>query len=88
MACGRRCPRDSDQQERALGERLHDHTPLERNDLVFWKGHVGIMLDSDTLLHASGHHMTVVREPLEEARKRILAKTGQDITARKRFQPQ
>jgi len=88
QACGRRCPRDSDQQERALGERLEDQEALKRNDLVFWKGHVGIMLDSETLLHASGHHMTVVREPLKEARTRILAKTGQDITRCKRFQPQ
>lgn len=88
QTCGRTCPRDSDMQERDLGERLDDQAPLQRNDLVFWKGHVGIMLDGESLLHASGAHMSVVREPLAEARARILAKTGQDITCCKRFKPQ
>ena len=40
-----------------------------RGDLVFWKGHVGIMRDADTLLHANGWHMKVVSEPLAEARR-------------------
>ena len=39
-------------------------TPLSRGDLVFWKGHVGIMRDARTLLHANGWHMKVVSEPL------------------------
>jgi cell wall-associated NlpC family hydrolase len=44
---------------------------LQRNDLVFWKGHVGMMLDSATLLHANGYHMQTVVEPLSVAIKRI-----------------
>ena len=51
-------------------------TPLARGDLVFWKGHVGIMRDPDTLLHANGWHMKVVSEPLAEARVRIAANGG------------
>jgi hypothetical protein len=58
---------------------------VKRGDLVFWKGHVGIMEDRETLLHANGHHMLVVREPLEVAVKRI-AEKGSSITAIKRFQ--
>jgi cell wall-associated NlpC family hydrolase len=85
QACGFPCPRDSDMQERELGEKLADDTDLRRNDLIFWKGHVGLMLDETTLLHASGHHMLVVKEPLAEARARILAKTGHDITSCKRI---
>ena len=50
---------------------------LQRGDLVFWRGHVGILLDAETLLHANGHHMAVVIEPLAEAIGRIGAtKTG------------
>jgi cell wall-associated NlpC family hydrolase len=84
QACSLSCPRDSDMQEKSLGEILPPNSPLQRNDLVFWKGHVGLMLDDTTLLHASGHHMRVVKEPLAQARRRILEATGQDITACKR----
>ena len=38
-----------------------------RGDLVFWRGHVGIMRDPETLLHANGHHMAVATEPLASA---------------------
>jgi cell wall-associated NlpC family hydrolase len=46
---------------------------LRRGDLVFWKGHVGIMVDEARMLHASGHHMTVAIEPLRQAVERIAA---------------
>ena len=46
---------------------------LWRNDLVFWRGHVGIMLDAYTLLHANAHHMMVALEPVGEAIRRIEA---------------
>ena len=85
QACGIKAPRDSDQQERALGHEIADTNSLHRNDLVFWKGHVGLMLDQEHLLHASGHHMHVVIEPLAEARSRILQKTGHDLTSCKRL---
>ena len=57
---------------------------LQRGDLVFWKGHVGIMQSEDTLLHANAHHMTVTSEPLAEVTDRIAASGGGAITARKR----
>ena len=87
QACAIACPRDSDMQERALGHAVTRDSGLQRNDLVFWKGHVGIMLDADTLLHANGHHMACIAEPLAEARARIQAKTGHDISAIKRLDP-
>jgi cell wall-associated NlpC family hydrolase len=72
-ACGRACPRDSDQQQ-ALGEPLEigqGLSGLRRNDLVFWKGHVGIMLDGARLLHANAHAMAVAIEDLAAAVARI-----------------
>jgi hypothetical protein len=71
MMAGRPCPRDSDQQEAALGPRLPEGVPLARGDLVFWKGHVGVMADAATLLHATAKFMAVVREPFAEALERI-----------------
>ena len=77
-ACGQRALRDSDMQEQTLGEQLlvNDLANLRRGDLVFWNGHVGIMTDERTLLHANGHHMMVVAEPLKEAVERIAARDG------------
>jgi len=74
-ACGLACPRDSDQQQ-ALGTALDigaDLEGLRRNDLVFWPGHVGMMLDATRLLHANASAMCVSIEDLSTAVKRIEA---------------
>jgi cell wall-associated NlpC family hydrolase len=84
-AAGVETPRDSDMQEAALGDSVAIGGPLARGDLVFWKGHVGIMRDSVTLLHANGWHMKVVSEPLEEARARIAASGGGHVTSVRRL---
>jgi cell wall-associated NlpC family hydrolase len=68
-ACGLACPRDSDQQA-LLGDEA-PATALKRGDLVFWQGHVGMMLDGERLIHANGHHMAVAIEPLAVAMSRI-----------------
>ena len=85
-AAGLASPRDSDMQEAALGEPIAIDAPLMRGDLVFWKGHVGIMRDSATLLHANGWRMKVASEPLAEARNRIAASGGGDATSVRRLQ--
>lgn len=75
-AAGLNAPRDSDMQERALGAPVAfdgDLSVLRRGDLIFWPGHVGIVEDGDTLLHATAAFLSVVREPLAAALKRIEA---------------
>lgn len=57
-------PRDTDMMESALGAELPREAPLKRGDMIFWKGHVGIMLDSTRLIHANGFDMQVSIEPL------------------------
>jgi cell wall-associated NlpC family hydrolase len=72
--CGHAVLRDTDMQRASIGTLIgegDDHPPLRRGDLVFWKGHVAIMEDSSMMLHASGHTMSVVREPFADALKRI-----------------
>lgn len=85
-ACGIFSPRDADMQETQLGRNLliNDLDGLRRGDLVFWKGHVGIMLGQKMLLHANGHHMMTVEEPLLNAVNRIAGTDGQ-VTSIKRF---
>jgi cell wall-associated NlpC family hydrolase len=87
-AAGIAAPRDTDLQEKHFCTNLpiaFDLSGLRRGDLVFWKGHVGIMQDGERLLHANGYHMLVASEPLRVARDRILQKSFGPITAIKRL---
>ena len=83
-AAGIDAPRDSDMQEK-MGCAVSPGAALKRGDLVFWKGHIGIMRDGSTLLHANGYHMAVVSEPLAAAQTRIAASGGGEITSIRRL---
>ncbi len=86
-ACGVPCPRDSDMQEEALGAAQSlpaALSNLRRGDLVFWRAHVGIARDAQTLLHANAFHMMVESEPIAEAVARIRA-GGAEVTSVKRI---
>jgi cell wall-associated NlpC family hydrolase len=83
QAAGLPCPRDSDMQELVLGTPIK-LAEVKRGDLIFWKGHVAIVRDADTLLHANAHHMMVASEPLDEALRRIKA-AGSEATSVKRL---
>ncbi|MGB9116799.1 NlpC/P60 family protein [Bradyrhizobium sp.] len=85
-AAGTGCPRDSDMQQDGLGRAL-DQTEakkLKRGDLIFWKSHVAIVRDADTIVHANAHHMATAIEDTREAIARIKA-AGSEITAIKRM---
>lgn len=83
--CGIKVPRDTDLQREGIGSPISDDTPLERGDLVFFPGHVGIMADADNLLHANAHWMAVVVEPLADVVKRLSGDHAQPITGRRRI---
>jgi cell wall-associated NlpC family hydrolase len=74
-AAGRPCPRDSNMQEQAVGVAVTLDT-LRRGDLVFWKGHVAMARDKDTIVHANAFHMAVAIETLAAAVARIGAAGG------------
>ena len=84
-ACGVACPRDSDMQERALGQPVGtDPAAFQRGDLIFWKGHVAIVHDQAKLLHANAFHMAVAIEPIAGAVARIRA-AGSEVTGLRRI---
>jgi cell wall-associated NlpC family hydrolase len=79
-ACGIGCPRDSDMQQAALGRALPPtERELKRGDLIFWKGHVAIVRDGESLVHANAHHMATAVEETAAAIARIAA-AGSEIT--------
>lgn len=84
-ACGVTLPRDSDMQAAWAGSPIagwQNEGALQRNDLVFWQGHVGIMLDDSRIIHANAYHMAVAIEPLAQAVERIAPLYGQPVSAR------
>ena len=83
MACGTACPRDSDQQREAIGTAV-DLGDRRAGDVMFFPGHVGILIDADTLLHANAHWMAVVSEPLADVIAR-LADSPQPVTGVRRI---
>lgn len=89
-ACGLPCPRDTDLQERALGRALahpRELKQLRRGDLVFWKGHVAIVRDEATFVHANASgHMAVAIEAIAEAIPRIRKIAG-EVTSVRRLTP-
>lgn len=80
-ACGLVCPGDSDQQM-DLGQVASG--AYERGDLLFWKGHVALCVDGETLIHASEHYMAVAYEPILKAIARIQAQGNGAVTAHRR----
>ncbi|WP_312164855.1 NlpC/P60 family protein [Phenylobacterium sp.] len=82
-ACGVALPRDTDQQ--AQGGAAVAESDLARGDLVFWKGHVAMMLDGEAIVHANAHHMATAIEPLSVTRARYVAAGVGEPTAFRRY---
>jgi len=78
--------RDSDMQQASLGHALDpaETNQLDRGDLLFWKGHVAIVRNAETIVHANAHHMATVIENAREAIARIKA-AGAELVAIKRL---
>lgn len=75
-------PRDSDQQQ-ALGHPAEGQA--RRGDLVFFPGHVGLMVDAERLVHANAHWMMTVVEPLADVVARLAPTLPEPIIARRRL---
>ncbi len=84
-AAGRDCPRDSDLQAMHLGKVLDAEKLSQRGDLIFWDGHVGMMLDGDNVIHANAHLMAVTSENLGTVCERIQDAEGGPILCRRRL---
>jgi cell wall-associated NlpC family hydrolase len=85
-AAGISAPRDSDMQEATFGTVLpqSEWRDIKRGDLIFWKGHVAIARDRDTIIHANAHHMATAIESTQGAIDRIKT-AGSEIISIKRL---
>ncbi len=74
MAAGIPCPRDTDQQQKAVGHstsNIPDVALAREGDLVFFPGHVGFLLGDNRLLHANAYHMRVTIDNVNEVADRV-----------------
>lgn len=83
LACGILAPADSDLQQ-SIGAALPSGAPLQRGDLLFWRGHVAMVVDDQRLIHANGHTMNVAYEEISACIIRIAAAGGGDVITRRR----
>lgn len=84
-AAGHQAMRDTDMQATSLGTEIDPAAPRARGDIVYFPGHVGIMIDSTRLLHANAWSMTVAVHPLAEVVARIGEKHAEPITCVRRM---
>ena len=61
---GKMIPRNSSQQVELKKNIVDDVNDLKRGCVIFWEGHVGIMIDRVNCIHANAFHMKTVTEPL------------------------
>jgi cell wall-associated NlpC family hydrolase len=85
-SAGIAAPRDSDMQQASLGQPLAPNkwSTLRRGDLLFWPGHVAIVRDGNTIVHANAYHMATEIEDTQAAIARIKA-AGNELVAIKRI---
>ena len=76
--------RDSDMQRATLGSELPTDEAVQARDLIFFPGHVGMMIDNVDMIHATRHFGKVVIEPLSDVVARVSEKHQNPIIARKR----
>ena len=84
LACGIKAPGDSDLQQ-SLGHDIPEGEALRRGDLLFWKGHVALVVDADRLIHANGHTMSVAYEAIDACIARVLAAEGASVSHKRRL---
>lgn len=83
-ACGITMPGDSDLQQ-AEGTEIAADVALLRGDLLFWKGHVALVVDASRLIHANGHSMSVAYEDTAACIARIMVQENRPISHRRRL---
>jgi hypothetical protein len=68
---GQNIPRNTSQQIRLNKPQLDEIYDLKRGCVIFWKGHVAIMIDKLNCIHANAFHMKTVTEPLIDIMNRM-----------------
>lgn len=71
---GETIPRNTSEQIQLNKSCIRKIESLERGCVIFWEGHVGIMVDGLNCIHANAYHMKTVTEPIAD----IINRTDKD----------
>jgi len=78
------CPRDTKDQIKYFKKKIKLHN-IKKNDLIFWKGHVAIVLSKNKLIHAYGPLKKVVIMPIKKTIDRIYRTANLKVTGIRRI---
>ena len=78
------CPRDTKDQIKYFKKKIKLHN-IKKNDLIFWKGHVAIILSKNKLVHAYGPLKKVVIMPIKKTIDRIYRTANLKVTGIRRI---
>jgi len=78
------CPRDSKDQIKYFKKKI-EFKNLKKNDLIFWSGHVALIISKTTLIHAYGPFKKTVNMPINKTIYRIYKTANLKVTGIRRF---
>lgn len=68
---GENIPRNTSEQVKIKKNYIEGLRNLKRGCVIFWRGHVGIMIDNSNCIHANAYHMQTNIEPLSKIVSRM-----------------
>jgi len=75
QAYGKTIPRNSSEQIKLKKNNIENINDLKRGYVIFWEGHVAIMIDELNCIHANAFHMQTKTEPLSK----VISRSGKDF---------
>ena len=78
------CPRDAKDQIKYFKKNVKLEK-IKKNELIFWKGHVAIVLNQKKLIHAYGPYKKVVIMPIKKTIQRIYKTANLKVTGIRRI---
>ena len=78
------CPRDTKDQIKYFKKKVK-LVNIKKNDLIFWKGHVALVMSKSTLIHGYGPLKKVVVMPIKKTIDRIYKTADLKVTGIRRI---
>ena len=78
------CPRDTKDQFKYFKKKIKLKN-IRKNDLIFWKGHVAVVISKNNLIHAYGPSKKTVIMPIKKTSDRIYRTTNLQVTGVRRI---
>ncbi len=71
QCCGIKFPRNTNEQSEFVSNFVNSTKNVSKGTLIFWDGHVGVMINDTELIHSNMYHLGVHIENISSAVKRI-----------------